>query len=68
MEARENKPLIKVILALSYTAFAFINLGGLARTAFPAANILGGDEAGRVFLYASVFFGLTLWVRSSQLG
>ncbi|KAL8281295.1 hypothetical protein RQP46_006329 [Phenoliferia psychrophenolica] len=46
---------------LKYTAFAFISLGSQARTAFPAANILGGAEAGRVFFYVSVWFGLLLW-------
>ncbi|KAK4701932.1 hypothetical protein P7C70_g4294, partial [Phenoliferia sp. Uapishka_3] len=47
---------------MGFTAFAFINLGFTAQTAFPAANIMGGAEAGRVFFYVSVWFALTLWV------
>lgn len=46
-----------------FTAFTFCSLGSTARTAFPAAEILGGQGAGQVFLYVSVWFALMLFVR-----
>lgn len=45
-----------------FTAFAFLNLGDAAVGAFPASDILGGAEAGRVFLYVSVWFSFMLYV------
>lgn len=46
-----------------FTAFAFLNLGKTAVDAFPASNILGGAEAGRIFLAVSVWFSVMLYVR-----
>lgn len=50
-----------------FTAFAFLNLGQAAVEAFPSNNtILGGAEAGRVFLYVSVWWAFMLYVRPSS--
>lgn len=42
-----------------FTAFAFMNLGNTARTAFPASGILS-EQAGETFRLVSVWYGLML--------